>query len=213
MENIIQNINDFYELELEEKLEYINNLILITGSLNKACKTLGVKTQMIKKLFKKKGYEFNGKSQIFEVGGQSRIDENIKDNIRGTSTHYKKKLNATMDIIEGGKYTPNDVQHREVHEKIIDIINDYDILKLIINNYKTNATADDIRSTQESQTIIKVVTGIKINLPSDENMKTSIRVNKIIWAEFKDFMNKHKEYSNTDILSSALQLYMKTYDE
>lgn len=211
MEKSIQSISDFYELEFEEKLEYINNLILITGSLNKACKTLGVKTQVIKKLFKKRGYEFNGKSQIFEKGGKSCIDKNVKDGCM--LIDHQKTINSNMDIIEGGNNTPYVLQDIQLNERMIDILNDYDILKSIINNYKSNTHMGDTRSTKGSQHIIEVITGIKIDLPSDENMKTSIRVNKIVWFEFKDFMNKHKEYSNTDILSSALQFYMKTYDK
>lgn len=57
------------------------------------------------------------------------------------------------------------------------------------------------------QEIIEVVTGIQIDLPESESFKTSIRVNKIEWELFKEFMKENKEFTNGDLISQALREY------
>ena len=54
---------------------------------------------------------------------------------------------------------------------------------------------------------------IIIELPVDESkeFKTSIRVNKIIWEQFKDFCKSNKNYTQKDLVSMALLEYMNKY--
>ena len=56
-------------------------------------------------------------------------------------------------------------------------------------------------------------TEIIVELPLDESkeFKTSIRVNKVIWEQFKEFCKSNKNYTQKDLVSMAMLEYMQKY--
>ena len=55
--------------------------------------------------------------------------------------------------------------------------------------------------------------GIVVQLPSEENgdYKTSVRVNKKVMDQFREFCESHKEFTQKELLSMALLEYIEKY--
>lgn len=55
--------------------------------------------------------------------------------------------------------------------------------------------------------------GIVVQLPSEDDKlyKTSIRINKVVYEEFKKFCEDHREFSQKELISMALVEYMERY--
>lgn len=80
------------------------------------------------------------------------------------------------------------------------LMSNFDILMEMIEKYKKN---NEIPKSD-----------IVVQLPyeSDKNYKTSIRIHKEVFEEFKLFCSKHKEFSQKELISMALVEYMNKYN-
>ena len=80
--------------------------------------------------------------------------------------------------------------------------NNFDVLMEMIEAYKSKNTTIEHDKTE-----------IIIELPIDESkeFKTSIRINKIIWEQFKDFCKSNKNYTQKDLVSMAILEYMHNH--
>ena len=43
------------------------------------------------------------------------------------------------------------------------------------------------------------------------DFRATIRVNNVVWENFSDFTNKHKEFTKRDLISMALKEYMENH--
>ena len=79
------------------------------------------------------------------------------------------------------------------------LISNFDVLMEIIEKYKNN---NEIPKSD-----------IVIQLPyeSDKNYKTSIRIHKEVFEEFKLFCSKNKEFTQKELISMDLVEYMEKY--
>lgn len=79
------------------------------------------------------------------------------------------------------------------------LMSNFDILMEMIEKYKKN---NEIPRSD-----------IVVQLPyeSDKNYKTSIRIHKEVFEEFKLFCSKNKEFSQKELISMALVEYMDKY--
>lgn len=221
--HIIVTINDLERLEFKEQVEYINKLIQIEGNLVKAAAKLGVKKTMIKNIFKRKNYNYNEETQAFEMCGDcttqgvQTVEDSKKLSRKEKRKAKKEKLNESkadgvqVEIInETECSTAVALQSQEAQVKMLDLINNYDSIKLMLDAFSNNKGAINLggNCTSEGvQEVIEVITGIQIDLPESESFKTSIRVNKTEWELFKEFMKENKEFTNGDLISQALREY------
>lgn len=79
------------------------------------------------------------------------------------------------------------------------LISNFNVLMEIIEKYKNN---NEIPKSD-----------IVIQLPheSDKNYKTSLRIHKEVFEEFKLFCSKNKEFTQKELISMALVEYMEKY--
>lgn len=151
--------------------------------------------------------------------------------INKIASALKIKKNIIKDIIENNAGVQSDVQNvpqhvqqpvlQEVlpHEVIEEVAvatapstdltkqqkylnNNFDVLIEMIESYKSQSAAAALPKTE-----------IIIELPLDESkeFKTSIRVNKTIWEQFKEFCKNNKHYTQKDLVSMAMLEYMNKY--
>lgn len=240
----IKTIKDLEKLELKDQLEYINELIKIEGNLLKASNRLGAKKTMIKKIFKKKNYEYNEQTQQFEQGdncstvevqediklskkdlkkakkeskkdkkkqkgGERSIDDVETIQIENEVAYDVQEVQNDQEAILGGErstYTLESLQKVDAQEKMLDLINNYDSIKAMLEAYTSNNKGSIALGGEGStQEVIEIKYGIQIDLPDSDNIKTSIRTNRIEWELFKEFMKENKEFSNADLISQALR--------
>lgn len=85
-----------------------------------------------------------------------------------------------------------------MQQNIIDIMQDAEILKQMIEQYKSNTTV-------LHQKLI-------IDLPKSNTKHTTMRINEIILDEFNKFSDKNKQYSKIDLVSQALKEFIEKYN-
>ena len=92
----------------------------------------------------------------------------------------------------------------EENTQVTYINDNFDILVEMIERYKANNLKTPILNNKQD---------IIIELPVEKrkDFKTSIRVNDIVWEQFKEFCKKNRNYTQKDIVSMALVEYMKNY--
>lgn len=143
---------------------------------------------------------------INKIASMLKIKKNIIKNIID-------KTGVQGDIQNAGQDVPREVIQNEVIEEVAItevkltkqqkyINTNFDILVEMIEAYKVN-----------KNTITTDKTEIIVELPLDESkeFKTSIRVNKVIWEQFKEFCKSNKNYTQKDLVSMAMLEYMQKY--
>lgn len=136
---------------------------------------------VISKIFKIKKAEINKVIKDVERVGQS-----IKMNNEVATTIVEDKGN-TIGIPLEYKYSL-DFLHQNIN-----------LFQKIIEQFASN--------NLESKNRIE----IQLPLENDSNYKTSIRVNKVVMEQFREFCNKHKEFTGKDLLSMALVEFMSRH--
>lgn len=176
---------DFKLLTLEELVYFVNTRLEKGLSLVSIAKELNVNESSVRKKLNNNGYK--------------RIDNNFVLHNEGQyvplkATPKSQKTESLSVVQEGGG-----VVHLENKENFIMLMNNFDIIMEIVDQYKnTNVVQKD---------------GIVVQLPFEEDKlyKTSLRINKIVLDNFKEYCNRHKEFTQKDLLSMALVEYMDNH--
>ena len=119
-----------------------------------------------------------------------------------------------VNIMEEGQSVRQDVVHSKTDvivlpkkdnvvpvekENYKKLMSNFDILMEMIEKYKKSNEIP--------------LSDIVVHLPyeEDKTYKTSIRIHKEVFEDFKLFCSKHKEFSQKDLISMALVEYMEKY--
>lgn len=124
-------------------------------------------------------------------------------------TNVTDKANMAKDE----KLTVNDDKDmtidifQDLKRNIINLANDYDKIQEVLMWFNSN---DDKGMTE----VIEVINeGIKINLSTTENIRTTIRINKDTWNRFDKFARDNKEFNKQDLMAQALEDYMNKFQK
>ena len=146
---------------------------------------------------------------INKIASMLKIKKNIIKNIID-------RTGVQSDVQNAGQDVPQEVIQNEVIEEVAItkayevkltkqqkyINTNFDILVEMIEAYKSKNTTVNTDKTE-----------IIVELPLDQSkeFKTSIRVNKVIWEQFKEFCKSNKNYTQKDLVSMAMLEYMQKY--
>lgn len=149
--------------------------------INKIATQLKIKKNVIKDIIKNSGVQ----NDIQNVG-QSVLQEVIQE-----------------DTIEEVAVTK--INNRELTKCEKYLNTNFDVLVEIIESYK----AKDSKYKDTNNTKAEVV----VELPIDDvkEFKTSIRVNKVVWEQFKEFCKNNRHYTQKDLVSMAMLEYIEKY--
>lgn len=103
------------------------------------------------------------------------------------------------DLIEYDNSNTPVINQKEIQTKIIGLAQNYDkLLRIIEENDKKYDNEYD---------------GITVELPIEtkSDFRATIRVNNVIWEQFSEFTNNHKEFTKRDLISMALKEYMENH--
>lgn len=173
----------FDSLCSEDKIKYINKRLANGETVIRIREDLNIGEKTLQRLIKESGYKFNQKLKKYEK---------CHTNIIQTDRYDKDNTNII----------PYDLK-----DNLIEIIQMKDDLKKIINHYKNRY------EKERTSEVIEIVgdKGIRINLPDSEIIRSTFRVNKEVLDRWNEFCEKHKEFSKTNLLSSAMDEYIKKY--
>lgn len=184
---------------IEEVISYLNNE-LAKGRTQKDIEIndFKVNERVIAKRLTSRGYK--------------RIDNQYikydKNNIQVINPNKNKHEDNHTVVIKDGKseYDKNNtlvINQKEIQTKLIGLAENYDKILEIIQKYdkKYDGQYD------------KEYDGITIELPIEtkNDFRATVRVNNVIWEQFGEFANNHKEFTKRDLLSMALKEYMKNH--
>lgn len=176
---------EFKLLTLEELVYFVNTRLEKGLSLVSIAKELNVNESSVRKKLNNNGYKRIDKNFVLHNGGQCVLSKDIPKS---------KKTELLSAVQEGGG-----VVHLENKENFIMLMNNFDAIMEMVEQYKnTNVVQTD---------------GIVVQLPFEEDKlyKTSLRINKIVLDNFKEYCNRHKEFTQKDLLSMALIEYMDNH--
>ena len=184
---------DFLKLNAIEIMNYLNKILEKDKdlSLNKICKEIiKINEKTNRNFLKKSNIVFDkNKRQYYIVDKNTNVTHNnSKKNDIEIVENYKESTNVTLI---------NKID-LEMQQNIIDIMQDAEILKQMIEQYKSNTTV-------LHQKLI-------IDLPKSNTKHTTMRINEIILDEFNKFSDKNKQYSKIDLVSQALKEFIEKYN-
>lgn len=121
---------------------------------------------------------------------------------------YIKCDNSNIEVIrlDKNKYDNGNtkvINQKEIQNKLIGLAQNYDKILKIIQEYDKKYDAQYDRDHE----------GIVIELPIETktDFRATVRLNNVIWEQFSEFANNHKEFTKRDLISMALKIYMENY--
>lgn len=185
----------FLELEIQDKIEYLNEKLKQGMNVTEIRSGLGIGEKKLQKLLKENGYKFNQKTKRYE--SSSKV--NYKD-----SEEVNYKSNAVVNV------DPNESTNTD----IIDIDNKL-LLKIIneLNGMKQmNTKVVEMYDWYEKQR--NVIEPQQLIINTRENTSTTVKSYKVYCETEKAFQELCKKYSHLkvqDLVSKALDEFIEKY--
>ena len=111
----------------------------------------------------------------------------MKNVIKNDDTNKSKDISTNDD---------NDMTFsHQIKSNLTELAKNYDKIMTLINNDK-NMTDDII---------------IELPVETKDNYRTTIRINNVVWENFKEFCVQNKMFTQRDLLSMALTEYVNKY--
>lgn len=191
----------FNKLELLNQVNYINNQLDKNNSLTSICKDLDISRSTIRDRFKKIGYIYSKdlKKYLYNesITDVHQDGESLNNGCITTDIQTQNN-NSITDVIQEDVVT--EVLNKsdgEIKKTLLDIVNNYDVLKEIIELHKSNTSV--------------VKQQITIDLEESESKLTTIRVNAREMELFNKFCDENKQYRKIDLISQALKEFREKY--
>ena len=191
----------FNQLDVLEQIKYINNQLENNSTLTLVCKELNVGRSTIRDRFKKLSYSYSKELNRYVYNDSvTGIVKNVimENNNRVTDVTHEGNNESITDVkqVDGVRNIINksDV---EVKETLLDIVNNYDVLKEIIELHRRNTS------------VIKQQ--IVIDVEDAESKLTTLRVNSKELELFNVFCEDNKQYKKIDLISQALKEFRERY--
>lgn len=183
-------------LSSDEKLKYILDQQELGLTRNEIYKLMGYSNiKNIDDFMKRKGYI--KENNLFVEGGK------CTPTIPQTT---KKTENTTVEVIDDVNVL-GVLQDISVQNKLLNMLENYDRFNKMLNWYETVGQMED-----KSTPIVEVVTGLEIQFEESETIKTSIRVDKDVWEDFKELgESEYKHIANNKLISQALYEFINKY--
>ena len=195
------NKEQFNQLEVLEQIKYINNQLEKNSTLTLVCKELSIGRSTIRDRFKKLSYSYSKDLNKYVY------NDSVMDVLKNVTTEnnkcisdviYKENNVCNTDVAQVDKIT--DIINKsdvEIKETLLDIVNNYDTIKEIIELHRRNTS------------VIKQQ--IVIDVEDAESKLTTLRVNSKELGLFNSFCEDNKQYKKIDLISQALKEFRERY--
>lgn len=195
-------MTDKKKLSTQEKLKYILNLQK-QGLTRKeiAEKMEYTRLDTLDRFMKKHGYN------RFEDGYKV---ENDDLNINELEGKINMEDNSRIIILkdEHGNSPTTGIQDKEIQQKLLNMVNNYDSFMDVINWFNGG------RHLEDNSNIIEVNTGLQIDFEKSKVIKTTIRVDKDIWDKFGEVCKlKYGHLNKHDLISKSFLDFIDRYNK
>ncbi len=185
----------YKELNVYEKLEYINKMLKEGYSQTKLEPIIGMSRKTMSKEFNDIGYKFNKTTKQFESMVEIIEDNNALDEICMTAEPAEEKQESS-NLVVGGEQV------------------NYKVLEELILNYSTmNSKLNEVYKWYQESINKVVIEDKKLVIEDFEGklVSRSFKLYEPIQKEFTDFCKMNNKYKVQDILCQALKEYMDKY--
>ncbi|MFU7517652.1 hypothetical protein [Clostridium sp. HCS.1] len=205
------NINDIEQVVIYINKELSNGRTLKDIEIN----DFKVNDRVMAKRLSRKGYKRINNQYILNEYEDSNTKvikpENIKydnSNTKVIKNEDEKYDNGNTEIIieKNKKYEDSNtlvINQKEIQNKLIGLAQNYDKILNLIQEYDKKY---DARYDKEQEGIV-----IELPIETKNDFRATVRINNVIWEQFGEFANNHKEFTKRDLLSMALKEYMGKY--
>ena len=200
-------MTDKKKLSTQEKLKYILNLQQ-QGLTRKeiALKMEYTRTDTLDRFMRKYGY--NKVNDIYKSEEDTCRTNIHTDKITDLEEPINKEDNSprvVSKIMEGNSPTTG-MQDKEIQQKLLNMVNNYDSFMNVINWFNDGGHKED------NSTVIEVNTGLQMDFSKSEPIKTTIRVDKDIWESFSEICkSKYSHLNKHDLISKAFLDFIERY--
>lgn len=191
------NINDIDQVILYINAELKNGRNQKDIEINDFKVNQGV----MKNRLSRRGYKKIDNQWVLSNG---QYEEGNTKVINTTNKGYEKSDTPVIKVEQPKQkqYDNNDtlvITDEKIKNNIINLAQNYDKIMAIVQQYDKEYD--------------KQYDGMIIELPIEtiKDFRTSIRVNNVIWEQFNQFTEMHKEFTKRDLLSMALKEYMERH--
>lgn len=178
-------------LETEQLVTYINIELKrnVKLSVNKVCDKIGIKQSTVKSKLHKSGYFFNADLRKYEkINADDKEVNQVIEPPKPVQSIGDTDVMTHVTNIDDSSMTFN----KQIKNNLIGLAENYDrIMKLL-----------DGDNSMTSNIIIE------LPIETVTNFRTTVRVNNVAWENFKTFCNENKEFTQRDLLSTALLEYV-----
>ena len=184
---------------IEEVISYLNNE-LSKGRTQKDIEIndFKVNERVIAKRLTSRGYKRIDNQYVKYDKGNTKVINTNKNKYGDNHTRviYGEKM-------EHDKSNTLVINQKEIQNKLIGLAQNYDKILEIIQEYDKKYDAQYDKGNRD----------IVIHLPIETktDFRATIRVNNIVWEQFSEFANAHKEFTKRDLISMALSEYMNNH--
>ena len=191
---------DISKLDKDQLVKYVNLELKKNSNLsvNKLCDKLEIKRSTLKTKLQKENYFFNINNRSYEKNkAVIAIDDSVKDVIENDDTNKNKDIptnGSTMKEVISNNDNGMTFSH-QIKSNLLELAKNYDKIMTLINS--DNNMTDGIL--------------IKLPVETKDNYRTTIRINNVVWENFKEFYVQNKMFTQRDLLSMALTEYINKY--
>lgn len=187
--------------DLYSEVIYVNEQLLKGRSLTKiAIEDYGYKSESsLRKrltkgnLYKRVGQKFVNEDELGLDINENNID--VRQDVRQDVISIEEKESTEIFDVT----MSSEVRHIIIDNRVEELLENYDVLMNIINEYKT------LNKKVGKQKLI-------IELPADnEEARITFRINKTVYEEFKEFAECNKQFRVKELVSAALQEFVNKY--
>ena len=194
------NRQNFDDLTIEGQIEYVNKQLATGITLTQTCKEIKIGRSTVRKRFNNLDYIYTSElNQYICDNSMTKVLTNEKTESRTNVTHADNKsldeYNAnSMSFVSDKKVIKNLIGLSDNYDKILDVIEWFEN-----DNNKTG--------------VIEIIQGIKIILPEEKHkdFRKTVRINDVVWEQFINFCDMHKEFTQKDLQSQALLEFMEKH--
>lgn len=189
------NGEQFKELDIEQQVNYVNELLKEGDSVDNIRLTLGIGKNFIATTFKNNGYKLN--RNINQYVSVATVTINVAQT---NKKPIEKPKNITNINTEDDKYKALETEIEGLKLQIKDI---YKLLDKIQDNNVTTNVATDTTSILHS---------CIDSYDTKDTVNRNYRIYNDIQEEFATFCKEHRQYKVQDIVSSAIKEYLDKYN-
>ena len=182
---------EFLKLDTDKKIDYLNEKLSEGQTVIRIREDLGIGEKCLQKIIRENGYKYYQKEKRYYKDTTNVLQKNI----------VNEKENFDLD------YKDNTMVLQSYKDDLLEIVHVKKEIFEVINAFKENLYYKDTTN------VIEVVASNEIQIKdfNSEAKVTSFRVYGETLSKWKEFCSKHKKYSNQDLVSMALEEYMKKY--